>query len=251
MGARALARGTLRHHLAQLAEGMWTLFYPPRCGICLQSAQAAGCRFVCESCLGRLLAAEIPAVRYWQNSSEIRIAVRACECDLAAWFYEQGMMALVPRMKYQNRPSLAKIFAEVAAARLQEAHTRVLPSSEKAPVLVPVPLHSRRQRERGYNQSLLIARAFGEKWDVEVLPRALRRTHFTQPQAKLRAAERAKNVSQVFAPDRAEKVAGRTVLLVDDVITTGATVSACAQALLRAGAARVIAVALARTGRIH
>ncbi len=160
------------------------------------------------------------------------------------------MMALIPRMKYQNRPAIARVFAEIAAARLGELVNTVLSSAAKAaPVLVPVPLHSRRQRERGYNQSWLIARTFSREWKFEMQTWALRRTRFTRSQAKLNAAERVKNVRDVFAAARVEKLSGRTVLLVDDVITTGATVASCAGTLLQAGVSQVIAVALARAGR--
>jgi len=248
----ALSPKKLAPGLRQLAEGMLALVYPPRCSVCLKSVQTFSCRFLCENCLSRVLHAEIPPVRYWQNSGDFDLARRHGLCDLAAWYYEDALMALVPRMKYQDRPSLARVFAEIAAQRLREMMAAVLTEAAKdspsPPVLIPVPLHPRRQRERGYNQSLLIARALSEMWNIELLPQALRRTRFTQPQVKLNADERAQNVSEVFAPHHAEKIAGRTVLLVDDVITTGATVSACAQALHQAGAAGVIAVALARTG---
>jgi len=250
MGVQNLAWHNLGQRLVQMAESMLTLVYPPQCFVCLQCEQSLSCRFLCEGCLARVLEADLPPLRSWKNSEELHPEIQDCESDLAAWYYEDSMMALIPRMKYQNRPAIAKVFAEIAAARLQAPMNTVLLSAEKGGfILVPVPLHPLRQRERGYNQSLLIARAFSKKWQLAMLPRALRRTRFTQSQAKLNATERAKNVNGVFVPGDAERIAGRTVLLVDDVITTGATVSACARALQQTGAARVIALALARAGR--
>ncbi|MGH7497156.1 MAG: ComF family protein [bacterium] len=253
MRVRPPAWGKFRNSLAQLAEGLLALVYPPRCLICLKCEQNASCRCLCEVCLNRVLTAAIPHVRPWQNPAETHTGLHTCACDLAAWFYEDGMLALVPHMKYQNRPSLAKFFARLAAERLRGAVDVFLSPRKQNPavasVLVPVPLHPRRQRERGYNQSLLIARVLSAKWNIALEPGLLRRTRFTQPQAQLNAAERAQNVNGAFAPMRADRIAGRTVLVIDDVITTGATVSACARALLQAGAVRVIAVALARTGK--
>ena len=230
MGAQNSAWRKISESMAQVAESMLALIYPPQCAVCLKCEQAARCRFLCEACLARVQQAEIPPVRWWQTTKEIEPEWRVCTCDLAAWFYEDGMMALIPRMKYRNRPTLTKVFAGIAVARLQVSLQAILASVENdTPVLVPVPLHPRRQRERGFNQSLLIARVFGAAWHLETLPHALRRTRFTPSQAKLDAAARAQNVRTVFAPARAKKLEGRTVFLVDDVITTGATVSGCAR----------------------
>lgn len=253
MGIQFPTWGDIGNGLARLGEGMLSLVYPPRCAVCLKCEQAISCRFLCQNCLTRVLEAELPPVRPWQLTEETNPVSRTCACDLAAWFYEDSMMALVPRMKYQDRPALAKLLAGIAAERLREAvHTALFPPEKNSSfesVLLPVPLHPRRQMERGYNQSLLIARVLSAKWNIALVPRALRRVRFTQPQARLNAAERALNVSGVFAPAHPEKISGRTILLVDDVITTGATVSDCARALYQAGAERVIAVVLARTGR--
>lgn len=250
MGVRAFAR----EKAGAVAEGVLALLYPPRCSVCLQCAQARSCRFLCEECLARVLQLEIPPLRYWPRPDALSREEALVECDLAAWYYEEALIALVPRLKYQQRPSLAKILAGLAArrtrAQLVSAGLEPAKAGAPGPVLVPVPLHPRRLRERGYNQSLLIAQAWAKDWNMEVLPRALRRTRFTPPQVKLSAAERLENVKGVFAPDRAEKIAGRTVLLVDDVITTGATMSECARALRQVGAGRVLAAALARTGEI-
>jgi ComF family protein len=110
---------------------------------------------------------------------------------------------------------------------------------------VPVPLHRRRLAQRGYNQAGLLAREWGRRLGLPVRPGALRRTRATAAQAELPGRERRRNVAGAF---RARGVTGRPVVLVDDVVTSGATVEAAAEALLAAGATEVRVLAVARAG---
>lgn len=106
-------------------------------------------------------------------------------------------------------------------------------------LLVPVPLHPVRLRSRGFNQALLLARPLGRALGLPVAPRALRRIRRTQAQPGLGAAERRVNLAGAFVVCHPATVSGRHVVLVDDVLTTGATANACAGALRAAGASRV------------
>ena len=117
---------------------------------------------------------------------------------------------------------------------------------EKGAVLVPVPLHPRRRRERGYNQSELLARELAIRTGLELAARALVRRVDTPPQAGLSAAGRRRNVAGAFAVRKRTSVAGRVVVLLDDVMTTGATALACARILKEAGAAEVRLLSVAR-----
>jgi len=111
-------------------------------------------------------------------------------------------------------------------------------------LVVPVPLHPRRLRSRGYNQSELLSRRFAKIRRLEHSASILERTRETPPQTALGRAERAKNVRKAFLAST--EVGGRKVLLIDDVCTTGATIQECARALLKAGAAEVHAAVVAR-----
>jgi ComF family protein len=136
------------------------------------------------------------------------------------------------------------VAARLAEELLSAAPTRGL--LEEGAVLVPVPLHPRRRRERGYNQSELLARELGARTGLEVAARALVRRVDTPPQAGLSAAGRRRNVAGAFAVRRRTRVAGRVVILLDDVLTTGATALACARILREAGAAEVRLLSVAR-----
>ena len=119
---------------------------------------------------------------------------------------------------------------------------------EAMDVIVPVPLHPRRERERGFNQSWLLARRVAAAWRVTARADVLTRRVATAPQTALGADARRINVGGAFRVRRPELVAGRHVVLVDDIMTTGATAGACARTLRDAGAAIVGVVTVARAG---
>jgi ComF family protein len=147
----------------------------------------------------------------------------------------------VHELKYHGRRRVAARLAEVLLAL--PAVRDVL---ARGAVLVPVPLHPRRRRERGFNQAELLAREVGRRARLPVAPSALVRRKDTVAQAGLSAAARRRNVRGAFAVRRRAAVAGKVVVLVDDVLTTGATASACASLLRDAGASEVRLLAVAR-----
>jgi ComF family protein len=113
-------------------------------------------------------------------------------------------------------------------------------------VIIPVPLHSRRIRQRGFNQAILIGELLSKEWNIPLERRLLRRIRWTEPQVNLAATERAANVKGAFAVDDPGKVKGRRIILIDDVLTTGSTVSECSKVLKKAGAEAVFVATVAR-----
>lgn len=159
----------------------------------------------------------------------------------AAVRYDEVAKTLVHALKYHDRTDLAPSMGRWMARAGREL-------LEDSDVLVPVPLHWRRGWSRRYNQAGALAGAIAKQGCVPVARDALRRIRPTLHQIGLSRAERASNVQGAFQvpPERRAEIHGRRVILIDDVLTSGATVDACAQALLRAKAARVDVLVFAR-----
>lgn len=155
--------------------------------------------------------------------------------------YEGGVRTTIHRFKYRRQTILAKPLGMVMAE-----HGRRLLPVRGYDLIVPVPLHRDRLRERGYNQSAMLARHIGRCWNVRVDCTGLQRVRPTPPQVTLARKERAMNVRGAFSW-AGKPIKGQQVLLVDDVMTSGSTMNECARVLKRAGAALVDALALART----
>lgn len=222
----------------------------PSCAVCGRLVDRAG-RSICEGCWSAVLlltpplcdqcgdplpaiheaAVKTPCVRCATHPSRI-VHARALGP------YEGALRAIVHSLKYRGRRSAARRLGLLLRTHCGDAFAG-------SHGVVPVPLHYRRRWTRGFNQADEIARALG-------LPvwRVLRRRRATLPQARLAKTERVRNVRGGFAlvrwPGAAERVEGATLVLVDDVSTTGATLEACAEVLLDAGAAEVRAVTVAR-----
>ena len=113
-------------------------------------------------------------------------------------------------------------------------------------LIIPVPLHSRRLKERGFNQALLLAHQVSETYHIPLSSDNLFRVRRTRPQVELTGEERRKNVEGAFALRRPGDITDRRVVIIDDVFTTGATMNECAAVLKRSGAAQVTALTLAR-----
>lgn len=152
----------------------------------------------------------------------------------ALWPYEKEVRTAILAYKYQGKPWMATGFAQAGLPFIPP----------EVDLLVPVPLHASRLRERGYNQSLLLAKALQDAGGPPVSD-ALRRIKATPHQVGLSKRARLHNLDGAIRVQRPEAVAGRHVCLIDDVITTGSTIEHCGRALHRAGAAAVSALVLA------
>ena len=164
----------------------------------------------------------------------------------AAVRYDDVARTLVHALKYQDRTDLAPAMGRWMARAGKELLA-------DADALVPVPLHWKRGWSRRYNQSGALARVISRQSGVKVASEALRRVRATEQQIGLSRTQRASNVQGAFkvAADRMADIQGRRVILIDDVLTTGATVDACARALLRAKAAQVDVLTFARVVESH
>jgi ComF family protein len=170
-----------------------------------------------------------------------RNGMRGFDSAYSFGFYDGPLQRLIHLMKYEGVYTLA----EPLGRRL----VRALPRHRPMEAIVPVPMHWRRRWHRGFNQAELLARALSARCGLPVLAGAVIRRSQGPAQAGLSDHERRHNVRASFAVTKPELVRGRHLLLVDDVLTTGATASACGAALKRAGAAGVTVLTLARADR--
>ena len=158
---------------------------------------------------------------------------------MAVFAYGGAVAQAIARCKYDHRADLAPRLGEIMAAAAE-------PLAGQVDVVVSVPLHPNRLVERGFDQAALFARPIAKQLAAALLPRALARVRDTPRQAILDRNARATNVSAAFVVRTPEAIAWRRVLLVDDVRTTGATLSACITALRSAGAQSIVTMVFAQ-----
>lgn len=244
----SLAQSTRR-----LGRGVLDLVLPPRCLSC--GEQVADPQALCSECWSRIDFIEAPFCSVcgipFEHDAASDAVCAAClarkpryDRARAVFRYGDDSRGMILSFKHADRTDAAIAFA----AWMARAGKELL---AEADVIAPVPLHYRRLVWRRYNQAALLALRLGRAAAKPAIVDLLKRTRPTPSQAGLGAGERQRNLAGAIAvnPARAGGVQGRRVLLVDDVFTTGATVSACARALRRAGAAGVDVLTLARVVR--
>ena len=210
----------------------------PVCARCLKSPAALEAEYFCSQC-------KTPFQNHFPLDLEGRCALcrsvlRGFDAAYCFGFYEGPLRELIHLLKYDGMKPLARPLGELLS--------RALPLDEQFDAIVPAPLHWRRRFERGFNQSWLLARELARRRGLPVV-NALRRVRATRSQTGLSNARRRENVGGAFRRRRGRPVNGLRLLLVDDVMTTGATAAACAMALRRAGAVEVRVAVWARTPR--
>lgn len=221
-----------------LSSALSTLLWPARCGACDAPCDEGAA--LCETC-GLSLDPIVPAGACRLCGLPVYAGPLCGGClgrappwsrAWAPFSYGAALAQAIRRLKWDARPDLARPLARLLGGLGGDAD-----------LVVPVPLHPRRLRARGYNQAALLALAMPGGLPIEL--GALLRTRDTRPQTELEPRERRANVRGAFRA-RPERLRGRRVLLVDDVLTTGATAEACTRALLDAGAAGVGVLTVAR-----
>jgi ComF family protein len=236
--------GALRARVAALAKLIELLVFPSACRLCAAILDETGERIVCRDCLGRLVPRQGPVCpvcgRFLESAGEEHPCGRCLGARPAFSFhrscgaYAGTLKDVVLLFKYRKCAPLSRPLARFAETALASS----APSGQTC----AVPLHRARRRDRGFNQSRLLARDLAKGRGMKVLGGVLVKARNVPPQAGLRAAERERNVVGAYAVRRPDRIRGRTLILVDDVTTTGATLRECARVLIRAGAKEVRAI---------
>jgi ComF family protein len=250
--------------LGTAAESIFTTLFPGNCRFCDSPLIRVSRVPVCDECLESIrglpadqLTCEVCGERLLRpaDRAELFNGVTKCaacrqhqpsfETAMCYGEYDGGLRELIHLLKYERVKSTASVLGRMVGEIITEMQPRF---KDEGPLVIPVPLHGSKLRARGFNQSEMIARAAVKSAGLksQVNTTALERIRDTGSQTGMTRPQRQQNMHGAFAVIHAAEVAGREILLVDDVFTTGATVSECARVLKRAGASKVYVATVAR-----
>jgi ComF family protein len=229
------------------------LVYPPMCAGCSRSLDPEESPLFCSDCLVALefisepycSLCGIPFVAEVTTSHLCGDCLGGAHCfdrARAKGFYQGLIREVIHRFKYGGQTFLVRPLARILIGPAKEL-TRL----HGIDTIVPVPLHHKRLRQRGFNQASLLARRLGPLLQIPVDYSSLKRTRWTDPQIGLSRSQRAANVKGAFSLKGSDKIKGKGVLLLDDVLTTGETVNQCVRVLKDGGARDVAVLTIART----
>lgn len=220
------------------------LIYPPQCGGCKKSGS-----ILCSSCANQFIPTPSLLCKHCNNPLASDGKCQCCRYHRhgltglhGAYAYEDPLRTCIRSLKYQGNTRIAVPLGLLLAKAYQT-------SNIQADLIIPVPLHADRLRQRGYNQARLLAEVCAQAVSVPLNVSILQRRRATQAQAQLRGHDRYSNVAGAFccqSPIATKSLENRRIVIIDDVSTTGATLEACAAPLLAAGASEVWGLVLAR-----
>lgn len=222
------------------------LFYPRRCPVCDRAVKPFG-NLICEECVPEIKYVRAPYCLKCGKELKDTRAVLCHDCAHREHVYDGGMALFsyrsaadsIYRFKYRGRQEYAAYYGERMARILGKRILALHPDA-----LVPVPIHAEKKRQRGYNQAELIAAELGRLLHVPVETKLIKRVQKTKPMKDLSAQERQNNLKRAFKICKND-VKLNTIIIIDDIYTTGSTVDAMAQELRRAGIQNIYFAALA------
>lgn len=233
--------------LHALWEGLLDLIYPRPLGcIFCGREKSLGDFELCGECMGAIEFVRGPACAKCGKPVtagtlfciDCRLQLRSFTRALPVALYRGWLKDAIHAYKFDGQRELAKPFARLMSGRIQQ-------TGICAAAIIPVPMHNRRLRQRRFNHAELLARHVGDFMKLPVWPRVLCRTAEIAPQHFLNRSDRERNTDDAFRVRAHQTVQNKTVILLDDIYTTGFTVQACTEALLKAGAAAVVVAVLA------
>ncbi|HOA96430.1 MAG TPA: ComF family protein [Acetivibrio saccincola] len=210
------------------------LLFPPKCIFCNDILDIKSEEFICSDCPSK-----IPFL-----NEEISLKPGDFYDGILCLFKYKGIVKnAITRYKFHGKMSYYRVFARLLAEKIKE--TEILQNTD---MILSVPLHRNKEQKRGYNQAYLIAKELGKLLETEEQSHVLKRIRNTESQSLLPKYKRKSNVKGAFLVVHPSKIKGKSILLVDDVMTTGSTLNECSRVLKEAGAEKVFVAVLA-TGR--
>jgi len=222
--------------LPRYREAFLRLFYPSQCSSCNTLLEIEE-RGLCLPCLRKL-----QKLRLFPSEERIRINLSHGDEGWAIFRYQDAIKEIFHQIKFHRRRDLLRLFSEEVSAFFARR-----PHLAEVDCVLPIPLDARRRLEREFNQSGIIAAGIRKILRKKIEERTLLKTRTTLPQSLLGRADRRLNLDHVFRVSRPAQIRGKSILLVDDIFTTGSTLEQAAKTLKAAGASRVTYFVLART----
>jgi len=229
------------------------LILPATCSYCRETVGDSAIPFFCTTCWNDFSAISGPACPHCgkpfespetlthspdHECSSCRQTPPQCDQIVSVGYYEGTLREAIHQFKYRPCRSLGKPLAQWMLNNI-----RLVSGLD---CIMPVPLHRKRLRQRGFNQALLLSHAVSDAYGIRLSIDNLLRIRYTRPQVELSGQERIANVEGAFSLHHPQDINGANILLVDDVFTTGSTINECSKVLKKAGAERVNALTLAR-----
>jgi ComF family protein len=236
--------------LSELSGALLDYLFPPLCHVCHSHLPGGDRLHICDSCRGQIRMITEPHCTICSvpfNGAGLNHPCGSCikhpphfDAASTAFVYEGAGRELIHRFKYDNKIHLRRPLALLTALAVTDFVHQHQPD-----LIIPVPLHVNRLRSRGFNQAVLLGELLAREWGIPMARQELRRTRWTEPQISLAASQRRDNVRGAFSVSSAGGFKDRTLLLIDDVYTTGSTVGECAKTLKEHGAGKVVVVTAA------
>lgn len=239
---------TLSKLLNNLYNNLLDFLFPSYCEICAQKLQ--GEKYICQKCLKKVKYINANTCSLCGKELTLQVEALCKDCkDTKRYFkearaigrYEGVLKDYLHLLKYYHKPYLEILFPDII-----KDYAKWI-KDYQFDYIIPIPLHPKRLRERGYNQAELLAKYLSKAYKIKFYKNNLKRKKETLPQVGLNEKERLRNVKNSFIVKHKERVKDKNILLIDDVYTTGATVNECSKELKESGAKKVVVLTLARS----
>ncbi|MEO8398755.1 MAG: ComF family protein [Ignavibacteriaceae bacterium] len=214
-------------------------FLPRFCPSCKKNLNENE-KYVCQNCLDNIKLADESRLNKEYQRKFFEKNIISEFTSLYVFEKDKELQHIIHSFKYAKKFLIGKFLGELAANHLKEKI-----NNWKIDLIIPIPLHNLKKAERGYNQSFYIAKGLSKILNIPVSENSVKRIKFTESQTTMTLLERQENIGEAFLIKNKKKIEGKNILLIDDVITTGATISECGKILLESRAKKIYAASVA------